>query len=64
MMRDRNAVAVLFLPRCVWHRFRERDGLPVSQCRSRVLRPRIAPGSRPRRSTARCTFLTQPGSSR
>lgn len=64
MMRNRDAVAMLFLPRCVGHRFREPDGFVVSQCRSSVLRPRMAPSSRPRRSTGRCTFSKRLGSSR
>jgi hypothetical protein len=55
MIRNRDAVAVLFLPRRLWHRFRELDGFRVSQCRDRDLRPRIAVDSRRWRSTARCT---------
>ena len=56
MMRDRYAAALLFLPRCVGHRFRELGGFVVSQCRSRDLRPRIALDARRWRSTARCAF--------
>ena len=60
MMRDRDVFAVLFLPRCVWHRFREPDGLLASRCRSRDLRPRIAAGTRRWRSPGRCKFSMRP----
>jgi hypothetical protein len=63
MMRDRDIFAVLFLPRCLWHRFRELDGFRVSQCRDRDLRPRSAVDTPRWRSTARCTSM-RPCSSR
>ena len=61
MMRDRDAFAMLFPPRCLGHRFRELDGLLASQCRSRILCPRIALSSRPWRTMARCPHLRRPG---
>jgi len=64
MMRDRYEAAFLFLPRCVWHRFRELDGFLVSRCRDRDLRPRIDLDTPRWRSTARCTFSMRPCSSR
>jgi hypothetical protein len=63
MIRNRDAFAVLFLPRRLWHRFRELDGFVVSQCRDRDLRARIAVETRRWRSTARCTS-TRPCSNR
>ena len=62
MSRNRDIFAVLFLPRRLWHRFRELDGFIVSQCRSSNLRPRIALATRRWRSTARRT--SQPCSGR
>ena len=64
MMRDRDALAVLFPPRCVGHRLREPDGLLASECRSRILRPRIALSSRSWRTMARCAYSSRPGSTR
>jgi len=34
MIGDRYDAALLFLPRCVWHRFREPDGFFVRECLS------------------------------
>ena len=57
MKSDRHDAALLFLPRCVWHRFREPDGFFVSQCRSRGLRPRIALNCRLWRANRSCHDL-------
>jgi len=53
MMRDRYDAALLFLPRRVWHRFREPDGFFVRQCLSGG-GLRIALIRRPSRSMTRC----------
>ena len=50
--------AVLFLHQCVSHRFRERDGGLISQCRSRGVRPRTAgASSRRERSDGALAFV-------
>jgi hypothetical protein len=62
MMRDRYDAALLFLPRCVWHRFRELDGFNVRPCRSGA-DFRSALVHRPWRSMTRCSSTASPRSS-
>ncbi len=62
MMRDRCEAALMFLPRCVWHRFREPDGFFVRQCASRS-GLRIARIRGLSRSMTRCISSTSPRSS-
>jgi hypothetical protein len=62
MMRDRYDAALLFLPRCVWHRFREPDDFFVRQSLSGGSF-RIALIRRPWRSMTRCISSTSPRSS-
>jgi hypothetical protein len=53
MMRDRDRTALLFLPRSVWHRFREPESDFTCRCRAQALHSDLAASSRS--STAKHT---------
>lgn len=59
MIRDRYEAAWMFLPKRVWHRFREPDGFFVRQCVTGS-GLRIARVRRPSRSMPRCISSTSP----